>query len=270
MESYIARQFKIAYTVLFALAALAGFRPQCAAQAPEGRDYRIRETVISAKVPRRLRSYIPFWGTPEPSAWTREDSLVVDNCVASIDSSRAFPNWICWNLDLASTAADKYKFRRFVRKGESLPVENHLVQVIDECYRWAWRKPYGNTNIVIGPVYSARESRVPAAYFAAVCKKESSKGLMPLGFTSIAFIIPSSPSERKNLYDYSCSVNFVEYRTGLNLFPELPRRVQEQVEEMTAYELFCPFQEIDESELYLLEPEFEHGAVAEGFDDIDM
>ncbi len=262
-------QLKITYTVFFALTALAGFRLQCVAQIPEGRDYRIKESVISAKVPKRLRSYIPFWGTPEPSAWTREDSLVVDNCVASIDTSRIFPNWICWNLDLASTSTDKYKFLRFARKGESLPVENNLAQVIDECYRWAWRKPYGNTNIVVGPIYSAQDSRIPAAYFAAVCKKENSKGLMPLGFTSIAFIIPSYPSELKNLYDYSCSVNLVEHRTGLNLFPELPRRVQEQVEEMTAYELFCPFQEIDENRLYLLEPEFERGVTTEGYDDID-
>ncbi len=254
---------RLIYTVFSSLAAVLLFSSQCDAQTPEGQDYRIVETVISAKAPKRLRSYVPFWGTPEPSAWTREDTLVVDSCVASIDTSRVFPNWICWNLDLASTAADKYKFRRFIRKGERLPVENYLVRVIDECYRWAWRKPYGNTSIVVGPIYSSRESRVPYACFVAVCKKESTKGLMPLGFTSVAFIIPASPSEMKNLYDRSCSVNFVEYRTGFNLFPELPRKVQEQVEEMTAYELFCPFQEIDENDLEFLEPEFDHGDVVE-------
>ncbi len=36
-----------------------------------------------------------------------------------------------------------------------------------------------------------------------------------------------------------------------------------------AYELFCPFQEIDENKLYLLEPEFERGVATEGYDDID-
>lgn len=261
-------QRKYICAVLFALVFLTEFRSQCYAQSPEEQDYRLNEAVISTKVPKRLRSYIPFWGTPETSVWTREDSLVVDNCVASIDTAKVFPNWICWNLDLASTAADKYKFRRFARKGETIPVEDLLVNVIDECYRWAWRKPYGNTNIVVGPIYLAPESSAPYAYFTAVCKKESLKGPMPLGFTSIAFIIPTSPSERKNLYDYSCSVNFVEYRTGLNLFPKLPRWVQEQVEEMTTYELFCPFQEIDENELYLLEPEFVHGDAPDGLDDL--
>lgn len=230
----------------------------CAAQNGEPQDYRIKETVISAKLPKRLRTYVPFWGTPSPSKWTREDSLVFDNCVASIDTSRVFPNWICWNLDLGSVADDKYKFGRFVRKGASVPAEGLLRQVIDECYRWAWKKPYGNTNVVLGPIYAAQNSPIPSAWFVAVCKKDSGKGLMPLGFSSVAFIVPVAPSAKANLYDYSCSVNFVEFRTGYNLFPKLPSGVQEQVEEMTAYELFCPFQEIDESDLYLLEPEFDH------------
>ena len=230
-------------------------------------DYRIKETVISARLPKRLRTYVPFWGTPTPSKWTQEDSLVFDNCVASIDTSRSFPNWICWNLDLASVAEDKYKFRRFVKKGTTVPSESLLVQVIDECYRWAWKKPYGNTNVVLGPVYAAKDSPAPSAWFVAVCKKDSGKGLMPLGFTSIAFLVPASSSSRPNLYDYSTSVNFIEFRTGYNLFPSLPPKVQEQVEEMTAYELFCPFQEIDENDLYLLEPEFEGGSDAsEPFD----
>lgn len=231
----------------------------CVAQNVEPQDYRIKETVVSAKLPKRLRTYVPFWGTPSPSKWTREDSLVVDNCIASIDTTRSFPNWVCWNLDLGSVAEDKYKFGRFVKKGSSVPSEVLLKQVIDECYRWTWKKPYGNTNAVLGPVYTSQDSETPSAWFVAVCKKDSGKGLMPLGFTSIAFIIPASPSSRPNLYDYSCSVNFVEFRTGYNLFPKLPPKVQEQVEEMTAYELFCPFQEIDENDLYLLEPEFDHG-----------
>ena len=185
----------------------------CAAQNREPQDLHIKETVISAKLPKRLRTYVPFWGTPLPSRWTREDSLVFDNCVASIDTTRVFPNWICWNLDLGSVAEDKYKFRRFVKKGSAIPAEGLLKQVIDECYRWAWKKPYGNTNVVFGSVYAAQDSQEPSAGFVAVCK--------------------------------------------------LPSGVQEQVEEMTAYELFCPFQEIDESNLYLLEPEFDHGDLSD-------
>lgn len=230
----------------------------CAAQNREPQDLHIKETVISAKLPKHLRTYVPFWGTPLPSRWTREDSLVFDNCVASIDTTRVFPNWICWNLDLGSVAEDKYKFRRFVKKWSAIPAEGLLKQLIDECYRWAWKKPYGNTNVVFGSIYATQNSQEPSAWFVAVCKKDSSKGLMPLGFSSVAFIVPVSQSSRANLYDYSCSVNFVEFRTGYDLFPKLPSGVQEQVEEMTAYELFCPFQEIDESDLYLLEPEFDH------------
>lgn len=235
----------------------------CRAQ-EQNQEYRITESVVSAKAPKRLRTYIPFWGCPLREDGTEEQREILDDCVVCRQKDRPFPDWVCWNLDLASGIGDRYKFSRFV-KG-NIAAEATVRLAVDECYRWAWRKPYGNTNVVIGPLYGTKDRNCPYAWFVAVCKQERIKGPAPLGFSSIAFIIPASPAPGKSIYDYSRSVNGVEYLSGYNLFPKLPQSVQEQVEEITAYELFCPFQEIDEELFYELEPEFDGGEFNERFD----
>lgn len=327
-------------------------------------EYRITESVVSAKAPKKLRTYIPFWGVPLRTDGTKESYEILDDCVVCFDAARhngqadaadrtqdsvndsesnnnsvetdavghtqaadnsSYGNgstsdngksndskstsdswelndssrrlkWLSWNLDLASTAEDRYKFQRFVKDA---PAREVLMQVIDECYRWAWRKPYGNTNLTMGPLYTTKRfsfadssaavsrtsdctaalttptgrlcsqdtaEKVQYGWFVAVCKQEKVKGPAPLGYTSVAFVIPAKSSPEKNIYDLSRSVNGVEYISGYNLFPKLPLSVQEQVEEITVYELFCPFQEIDEDILLELVPEFDGGEFSEPFD----
>lgn len=328
-------------------------------------EYRITESVVSAKAPKKLRTYIPFWGVPQRSDGSKESYEILEDCVVCLDAADSTPNdnsnnsveldatdstqdtdegtfgngnrtqdydnsaeatgstqdtdegtygngnrtvndgkadktsrrlrWLSWNLDLASTAEDRYKFQRFVKDA---PAREVLMQVIDECYRWAWRKPYGNTNLTMGPLYTTKRvsssgsstvtsdrtadsttasiigsvhsqntaEKVQYGWFVAVCKQERVKGPAPLGYTSVAFVIPAKSSPGKNIYDMSRSVNGVEYISGYNLFPKLPLSVQEQVEEITVYELFCPFQEIDEDILLELVPEFDGGEFSEPFD----
>lgn len=305
--------------------------PIASAQVPP--EYRITESVVSAKAPKKLRTYIPFWGVPLRSDGTKESYGILEDCVVCLDAADSTQNsddstygngdrtvndgkaktnrrlkWLSWNLDLASTAEDRYKFQRFVK---DVPAREVLMQVIDECYRWAWRKPYGNTNLTMGALYTTKRvsdagspsvasdrtadsttaltaptgrlcsqnvtaissvsseiaaEKVQYGWFVAVCKQERVKGPAPLGYTSVAFVIPAKSSPGKNIYDMSRSVNGVEYISGYNLFPKLPLSVQEQVEEITVYELFCPFQEIDEDILLELVPEFDGGEFSEPFD----
>ena len=58
-------------------------------------------------------------------------------------------------------------------------------------------------------------------------------------------IPPDGIGEGKSIYDYSHSINWLEHQIGYNLYPKLPVYLQEIIEEMTAMELLCPFQEFD-------------------------
>ena len=63
------------------------------------------------------------------------------------------------------------------------------------------------------------------------------------------------PLPGRSLWDFSCSVNWIEWFIGYDLFPKLPSGLQELVEEMTAAEHLCSFIEFDPLEFE--EPEFE-------------
>ena len=58
----------------------------------------------------------------------------------------------------------------------------------------------------------------------------------------------------KAVWLYSCSVNWIEWLIGYNLFPKLPSGLQEVVEEMTAAEHLCPFIESDPLEYDMPDP----------------
>ena len=117
----------------------------------------------------------------------------------------------------------------------SVPTEaGALTPVISLCARWAAERPKSAVDIVWGPFQGG--------WFVAICKKTHSA----LGWKSIGFVIPPEgmdPAGR--IYSYSKSVNWIEYRIGYDLFPKLPAHLQEIIEEMTATELLCPFQEFD-------------------------
>lgn len=206
---------------------------------------RLDEAVITVRVPKKLRTFKPFWGFPRKDG-AGETIIEKDGCFYAVqdpDDSLAVPAWVTWNLDLAEFGDDRDKFTPLlpVRYADQ-PV---LKSVLDECYRWAWRKPYGNSCVVCGPLYGNRDSSVPAAFFVSVCKKEKIEGPTSLGFSSLAWIVPVDARITGKVYDLASTVNLVEYRSGYDLYPKLPSAVQEQVEEISVFELFCPFQEIE-------------------------
>lgn len=106
--------------------------------------------------------------------------------------------------------------------------------VMTLCAEWLKEKPKHAIDVVWGPFRGA--------VYVALCKKTSSF----LGWKSIAFVIPKEGMDKaKSIYSYSKSVNWIEHNSGYNLFPKLPSHLQEIIEEMSATELLCPFQEFD-------------------------
>lgn len=216
-------------------------------------DNTLKEAIVSGRVPKKLKNFNPFWGVPTPESGESEQFTVDTDCIYYRAKADAFPAWVTWNLDLASPAPERYKFDRYVVGREPLECRSKLCEAVDECYRWAWRKPYGNTNLVMGPVFNPKnESGKPDAFFVAVCKRERLDVPMPLGFTSMAYMIPVADSDKK-LSEYALSVNAMEAHCGYDLFGKLPASVQDMVEEITQFELL--FQEIGKDDLDMLEPD---------------
>ena len=107
-------------------------------------------------------------------------------------------------------------------------------EVLKFCQEWIDEKPAGGLELVWGPFQGG--------YFVALCKKTRSS----LGWKSIGLVISKDGMDgTRGIYHYSRSVNWIEHQIGYNLFPRLPRHLQEIIEEMTATELLCPFQEYD-------------------------
>ncbi|MGN0191759.1 MAG: hypothetical protein ACI39U_08910 [Candidatus Cryptobacteroides sp.] len=158
-------------------------------------------------------------GRTDPAVWYDAGSWY------GADSLNARP---FWTMDKVSEPTDKEK----------------LMPVSDFCVTWASEKPEAAVDIVYGPYRRG--------WYFAICKKIDDG----LGWKSIAFVIPEDGiQDGKRIWDYSLSVNLLEYFIGYNLFPGLPRNLQERIEEMTAYEHLCSFQEYDLSPLY--EPDYE-------------
>jgi len=218
-----------------------------AASAQDFSYQQLSESRVQAKVPKKLGTYTPFWGVPVPVSGFKEDSECFGSYMAYRKDTLSLPAWFCWNLDLASYGKEKFKTENLFPKGYKPSAQLSIRDAINECYVWAWRKPYGNTCVTAGPLYLNSDKERPYAWYVAVCKKENAKGMLSLGFSSIAFIIPETADGMGSVYQYSTSVNALEYRCGYNLFPKLPAHVQEAVEEQTTYELFCPYQEINDN-----------------------
>lgn len=112
----------------------------------------------------------------------------------------------------------------------------HLTPVFKLCADWASEKPKQPVDVVWGPLRGG--------WFVAICKKTPSV----LGWKTIGFAIPEEGiPEGKSIWLYSHSVNWVEHQIGYNLFSKIPDYLQEIIEEMTAAEHLCSFQEFDPS-----------------------
>lgn len=220
-------------------------------------NLQLKEALVQGRIPKRLRTHSPFWGVPVHISGKAEVPEEMETYILYREDSLSVPRWINWNLDLASFGADRFlPYRASLPRGYVPSCDGNIRAAINECYKWAWRKPYGNTNITMGPLFIGTADK-PYAWFVAVCKKENIGRLCPLGFSSIAFLIPESSGSSQAIYNLGCSVNIIELHSGYNLFPKLPASVQEMVENMTACELFCPFQEIEDDVIENLTVEFE-------------
>ena len=180
---------------------------------------------------RGVRKNLPELGLPErfgveidPVIWSK------DGLWHGADSLKATPFWTTETIGTESVVKSK------------IPSE-----IIDFCKTWVLEKPKGPVHVVTGPVRGMQ--------FIAVCTRAQSS----LSWKSIAFIIPESGLEQdKSVWFYSCSVNWIEWLTGYNLFPKLPSALQEIVEEMTAAEHLCPFIESDPLEHDIPDPEIDY------------
>ena len=180
---------------------------------------------------RAVRRNLPELGLPErnsgeidPTVWYKE------GCWHGADSLKGSPFWITETIDAASVVKTR------------MPSE-----IVDFCKEWVLEKPEGPVHVVTGPVRGMQ--------FIAVCTKSRSS----LSWKSIGFIVPDySLLPDKSVWSYSCSVNWIEWLTGYDLFPKLPSALQELVEEMTAAEHLCSFNEFDPLEYDVPDPEIDY------------
>jgi hypothetical protein len=146
------------------------------------------------------------------------------------DSLSAPPFWVTETIDI-----------------ESLVKVQMPSALVDFCKEWTVEKPEGPVHVVTGPMRNMQ--------FIAVCTR--ARGA--LGWKSIGFLIPEGGTKPdKKVWDYSCSVNWIEWFTGYDLFPKLPSALQELVEEMTAAEHLCSFNEFDPLEFEMPDPEIDY------------
>lgn len=155
------------------------------------------------------------------------------------------PNWIACDIDPMATEQQRDVL------AANMPAKllnmNPAIwkSVISECWKWDWDKPVGGTTIVCGPLVKASELAeegavpVPYEYFLVLCKKTRGG----LGYKSIGFLIPNRPEAEGGIYKFSQCVNLVEHKSGYDFFPKLPESIQENIEGMTTYELYCSYVE---------------------------
>lgn len=188
-----------------------------------------QEVLQAAKVQAKAgRKNLPSLGLP-----IRTDG-VIDNVIRFRNDR--------WEGSDSLGAAPRWTVQTIKPENQNLP--EALAPVYELCCSWANEKPKGITELVFGPCQGG--------WYIAFCKKTHSV----LGWKSIAFMLPSEGiNNESSIYSFAHSVNWLERRIGYNLFPKLPDYIQEIIEEMTATELLCPYQEFDPG---LIErPEFE-------------
>lgn len=238
---------------------------------------RLNESRILARGVRGFRGLLPHYGLPEygtsagaavsplhsgasagAGAVLRTNVLCDEMAGAAISQEKGvwtsmnmdlkMPNWVAWDLNLAASGADRDPFMAKMPAG-TVRLPQHLWRMIlDECYRFAFDQALSPVTIVCGPLVSVGKNE-PYEFFVVVCKKVRGG----LGWQSMGFLLPNTANLpiSGGLFKYSVSVNMVEYKTGFDFFKRLPSHLEELIEEMTTYELFCPY---IEDENYLDDP----------------
>lgn len=210
---------------------------------PAGGQERLKASSVKAKMTRKG----PRYGLPVRKAPNYEFSERIsfkERFWTSYDFNASVPNWITGDIDQFSAGDIESCLGRLIPNDRNRIAPGVWEALLGECERWNQERPEGGCGIVIGPLYYHIHgpNDVPDAFFVAICKK----GKYALGWKSIGFIVPNAAGDRPSIYDYSCSVNVLEAKSGMDLFCNLPRSVQEQIEEMTSYELFCSYQEYED------------------------
>lgn len=221
---------------------------------------KLNASKVSARAPGRL---MPRYGLPLHTA-TLDNPLGALNALSSLEYGELIRyddgrwvsentdfktvNWVAWDPDFLCAPTDRDKFSRSIPKDKFLCSRDIWKDIIDQCYGWAAEKPAGFCSVVCGPIVLSGEvekgsAAVPYAFFAAVCKKSPGK----LGWKSVAFLLPNRPGLTGGAFKFSQSVNLTEFQTGYNFFHKLPESIQELIEDMTVYELFCPYHEGEEN-----------------------
>jgi hypothetical protein len=191
-----------------------------------------QEVLSPAKIQARAsRKHLPSLGLPIRTDG-RIDAIVryKEECWEGADSIKAVPRWTMWQM-----------------KSDDPALPEHFGTILNLFRKWLGEKPKGTVDIVYGPC--------KGGWFIAACKKTRTD----LGWKSIAFVIPPDGIvDGKRIYDFSHSINWLEHQIGYNLYPGLPAYIQEIIEEMTATELLCPFQEFDPAINNRPEPEVDY------------
>ena len=191
-----------------------------------------QEVLRSSRIQARaIRKNLPELGLPErtgeeidPVIWYK------DGCWQGADSLTAAPFWVTETIDIESVVKTQIPY-----------------EIVNFCKEWTIEKPQGPVYMVTGPLRDMQ--------FIAICTRSRSS----LSWKSIGFIVPKDGMESdKSVWYYSCSVNWIEWLMGYDLFPKLPSGLQELVEEMTAAEHLCSFIEFDPLEIELPDPEVDY------------
>lgn len=211
------------------------------------------EKLRSAKVQARLlHADVPYFGLPERvkdpnlrynalASWDCSERIgVIDGVWKSDNIDLRMPNWVAWDPKDRSD----YFFMRYMPASRIFGCQLAWRAALNACLDWVNEKPAGKCTIVCGPLVTPSEFKkeggaVPYAFFIVACKRTRSA----LGYKSIGFIVHNKMVDIASTDEISCSVNSVELKSGYDFFPLLPEGVRESVEEMTVYELYCPYQE---------------------------
>ena len=188
----------------------------------------LKSSRIQAKANRK---HLPTVGLPKRTDGESDGAIwYKDKIWKGADSLKAAPIW-------QMTVINKDSFN-------TVAFPNQVMNLFQD---WIAERPLRPLYVVWGPYGNRR--------YIAVCK--IAKG--SLNWKSIGFIYPEEGMlSEKKVWDYSCSVNWIEWMTGYNFFPKLPANLQEIVEEMTAFEHLCQFTEFDTLEIEGPEYEMEY------------
>ncbi|GEM_PF-2450407 len=260
------------------VAALMAFTGISYAQEPEQQvaNEKIKASRVEAKA-RTLRAMRPMLGIPKLSfnagTYTRnqrdaEPEVLRTNgicgymygekvsCENGIWLSQNLdfdmPNWVACDVDLMAAADARDILSKYMPADKIRMNRDLWKAVLEECWKWGWDKPAGNTTIACGPLVTAAEAQkgkdaVPYEYYLVLCKKTK----LGLGYKSIGFLIPNREDVQGGIYKFSQCVNLIEHKSGYDFFHKLPENLQENVEGMTTYELYCSF---IEEEAYIDDP----------------